>query len=53
MKEKLGGKIMTQFVGLRPKTYSYLIDNGSKKKAKVTNKCVMEIKSKFKDYKTV
>ena len=34
MKDKLRGEIMTQFVGLRTKTYSYLIDNGSKKKIK-------------------
>ena len=26
MKGGLGGKIMTKFVGLRTKTYSYLID---------------------------
>ena len=39
MKDKLGGKIMTEFVGLRPKTYSYLIDDGcSDKKAKGTKK---------------
>ena len=34
------------------KTYSYLIDNGSKDKtAKDTKKCVIKIKRKFKDYK--
>ena len=27
-KDKLGGKIMTKFVALRPKTYSYLNDDG-------------------------
>ena len=25
--DELGGKIMTQFVALRPKTYSYLMDD--------------------------
>ena len=39
MKDELGGKIMTEFIGLRAKTYSYLIDNGSEdKKAKGTKK---------------
>ena len=28
MKGKLGGKIMTEFSALRPKTYSYLMDDG-------------------------
>ena len=28
-KDKLGGKIMTEFVELRTKTYRYLIDGGS------------------------
>ena len=35
MRDKLGKKIVTKFIGLRAKTYSYLIDDGSKnKKAK-------------------
>ena len=39
MKDELGGKIMTKFIGLRAKTYSYLIDNDSEdKKAKGTKK---------------
>ena len=37
MKDELGGKIMTEFVALRPKTYSYLIDDCKEdKKAKGT-----------------
>ena len=53
MKDELGGKIMTEFVALRPKTYSYLIDDYSEaKKAKGTKKCVIERILKFSDYKT-
>ena len=45
-------KIMTKFVGLRAKTYSYLIDEGSEnKKAKGTKKCVIKRKFKFENYK--
>ena len=52
MKDQLGGKIMTKFVGLRAKTYSYLIDDGSEdKKAKSTKTCVIKRKVKFQDYK--
>ena len=36
---------MKKFVGLRAKTYSYLIDNGSEdKKAKGTKKCARKRK---------
>ena len=31
-KDELGGKIIPKFVGLRAKSYSYLIGNGSKDK---------------------
>ena len=52
MKDELGGKIMTEFAALRPKTYSYLMDDGnSDKKAKGTNKCVIKRVLKFNDYK--
>ena len=48
MKDELGGKIMTKFVELRAKTYSYLVDDGSEvKKAKGTKKCVIKRKLKF------
>ena len=52
MKDELGGKIMTKFVGLKAKTYSYLIDDGSEdKKTKGTKKRVIKRKSKFEYYK--
>ena len=34
MKDELGRKTMTKFVGLRAKKYSYLIDDGSEEKKK-------------------
>ena len=34
MRDKLGGKIMAKFVGLRAKIYSYLIDNCNEDKKK-------------------
>ena len=52
MKDELGGKIITEFVTLRPKTYSYLTDDGKEdKKAKGTKKCVIKRMIKFDDYK--
>ena len=52
MKDELGGKIITEFVTLRPKTYSFLTDDGREdKKAKGTKKCIIKNKIKFNDYK--
>ena len=52
MKDELGGKITTEFVALRPKTYSYLTDDCEEdKKAKGTKKCVIKRRLKFNDYK--
>ena len=52
MKVKLGGKIIKEFVAFRPKTYSYLMDEGNtNKKVEGTKKCVIKIILKFHDYK--
>ena len=43
IKGELGGKIITEFLALRPKTYSYLMDDGSNdKKAKEKMKYVIK-----------
>ena len=54
MKYELGGKIMAEFAALRPKTYSYLMDDdddSEAKKAKRTKKCVIKRMLTFLDYK--
>ena len=52
MKDELGGEIITEFIALRPKTYSYLTDNDKiDKNAKGTKKCIMKKMIKFDDYK--
>ena len=52
MKDELGGRIMTEFIYLRPKAYTYLTDDGKEdKKAKGTKKCVIKRMIKFDDYK--
>ena len=48
LKNELDGKVMREFIGLRAKTYSYLIDGGSKDKiAKGTKICFIKILLKF------
>ena len=52
MEDELGGKIITEFVTLRLKTYSYLTDDCKEdKKAKGTKNCVIKRMIKFNDYK--
>ena len=52
MKDELGGGIITEFVALRPKTYSYMTDEFIEmKKAKATKKFVIKKMLKFEDYK--
>ena len=52
MKDELGGRVITEFVALRPKTYSYLTDDCKEdKKAKETKKCVIKRMIKFDDNK--
>ena len=53
MKDEVGGKIITEFVALRPKTYSLnLMDYGNtNKKAKGTKNCVTKRILKFNGYK--
>ena len=52
IKDELGGGIITEFVALRPKTYSYMTDEFIEmKKAKGTKKFVIKKMLKFEDYK--
>ena len=50
-KDELGGKIMKEFVALRAKTYTYLMDDDTEhKKAKGKKKCVVKRMLMFKNY---
>ena len=59
-KDELGGKIMTKFVALRAKRYSFLIDDFTdddyeknrivNKKAKGTKKCIVKRETLFNNY---
>ena len=56
MKDELSGKIMKEFISLRPKMYSYRVDeNGGAqsepKKCKGIKKCVVKKTISFDDYK--
>ena len=53
MKDELGGKIITEFVALRPNLYSYKkLDGWEDKKCKGIKKCVVKKTLTFEDYKT-
>ena len=53
MKDELGGKIMTEFLALRPKLYSYReLDGSEDKKCKAIKKCVVKKTLTYEDYKT-
>ena len=50
-KDEFGGKIITEFVALRPKTYSYLdVNCNEHKKAKGTKKCLIKQKIMFQNF---
>ena len=52
IKDELGVGIITEFVALRPKAYSYITNNFTElKKAKGTKKCVVKKMLRFSDYK--
>ena len=52
MKDELGGAIMSEFVALRPKLYSYRkLDGSEDKKCKGIKKCVVKKTLSFNDYK--
>ena len=52
MKDELGGKIMTKFVALKPKLYSYKkLDGSEDKKCKGIKKCIVKKTLTFEDYK--
>ena len=52
MKDELGGKIMTEFVALRPKLCSYKkLDRLEEKKCKGIKKCVVKKTLTFENYK--
>ena len=52
MKDELSGNIMTEFVVLRPKPYSYKKQDGVEdKKCKGIKKCIFNKTLTFEDYK--
>ena len=51
MKDELGGKIMKEFISLRPKMYSYRVEESGPKKCKGKKKCVVKKTISSEDYK--
>ena len=50
-KDKLGGKIMTEFCALRANAYGYKLDDDTEmKKAKYTKKCIVKREITFENY---
>ena len=49
MKDELGGEIMTEFVTLRPKMYTYKTGSTESKKCKGIKKCVVQATISFED----
>ena len=47
MKDELGGKIMKEFIGLRPKCYSYLTEDGNVDKKSKRNKKMCDKKRNY------
>ena len=51
-KDELGRKIVAEVVGLRPKTYAYLVDDSSEhKKSKGTKECAIKQKLMLENFK--
>ena len=51
LKDKLVGRILIEFAGLRAKTYAYLMDDNTEhKKAKGTKKCLIKRELMFKNF---
>ena len=51
MKDESGGKIIKEFISLRPKMYSYRVEESQPKKCKGIKKCVVKKTISFEDYK--
>ena len=51
MKDELGGEIMKEFISLRPKMYSYRVNELEPKKCKGIKKCVVKKTISFEDCK--
>ena len=51
MKDELGGKIMKEFISLRPKMYRYRVEELEPKKCKGIKKCIVKKTIRFEDYK--
>ena len=50
MEDELGGKIMAEFIALRPKSYTYKYNSKEEKKCKGIKKCIIKETLKFNDY---